>query len=549
MTGGLPCLSRTLVWVCAICFTIVAAIGQPAPQPTEPTAAQTLERALSAAHAGDLSTARSVLQAGAQAHPNDPRFPTELAGLAFLETRNAEAKRLLHRARRLGSADPYVSEFLGTLYLLDGNVEAALALWNPIGKPVLVDGPLDTGFEGILRANLASDAVPFSSGGVLTRNELLRAERVTALLGVCGSRRTLLEAAEGDRYRARIQCVERPSFGKNRVASMLMLARGLGYRTVHVHLPNIQNRAWSWNSMLRWDARKRRLWMETAMPLSGRAGWRWRADADARHEYWQVLLPDTRAVDRAFLYRRAEAGIALSAVLGPRSTWENRLSIANRSFANATAFRPATGVEPPLLPGGASIRYAHSLDSDLYRNPLRRITATANANGSFERYLAAGSNVYRAEGALTLAWLPASSGDDGRTALRVAAGALRGRPAIPELFSIGMERDGGIPLRGHIGTSHGHKGSALYGDRYLAANLEVSKTLLRLGVVTVSVAPFLDVAWVRDDDRRHGARRTQFDAGLQWIAATPGGTEIRLSYAWDLRNHRRSFYAYSEPYP
>lgn len=549
MRIGIDFCQAALIWLCTVCLCVIAAFGQPAPRPVAPSAEQVLERALQAAKTGDLAAARTILQTGAHVHPEDPRFPTELAGIAFLEKHNTEAKRLLHRARHLRSADPYVSEFLGTLYLLDGNAEAALALWNPIGKPVLADAPADTGLNGILRTSLASDAVAFASGRILTRNSMLRAERVTALLGVCGSSRMLLELAGDDRYHAHIQCVERPALGRNRVASLLMLARGLGYQTLHIQMPNIGRRAWSWNSMLRWDARKRRVWMETAMPFAGRAGWRVRVDGDARHEYWQALDAESRRVDQSFLYRRAEAGFAISAVLGSKTTWANRLSLANRSFADATMRTPSAKDETSLLPSGTSVRYAHLIESDIYRNPLRRIVATASANGSFERYLAVASNVVRAEGSLTLAWSPAASSEDGRTSLRVAAGTLRGRPALPELFSIGMERDCTVPLRGHIGTSHGHKGSALYGDRYLAANLEVRKTLIRMGIVTLSVAPFLDAAWVRDPNHRFGARKIQYDAGLQWIASTPGGTEIRLSYAWDLRNQRQSFYAYSEPYP
>ena len=541
--------SRALVWICALCVAAFAAFGQPAPQSADTSASQTLQRALDAANTGDLITAKTTLESGAQAHPDDPRFPAELAGIAFLEKRNAQASRLLHRARHLGSTDPYVSDFLGTLYLLDANVEGALASWNPIGKPMLADDQMATGLEGILRPSLASNAARFSAGNLLTRDDLLRTERVTALLDICGSQRVLLEAVEADRYRAQIQCVERPSFGRNRVASLLMLARGIGYQTVHLHLPNIKGSAWSWNSMLRWDARKRRLYTETARPLAGRAAWRLRVDADARHEYWQVLEPQTHQVDQAFLYRRVEAGIAIAAVLSPRTTWQNRLTVANRSFANTIDFpsQGRTGQAP--LSGGASIRYAHSLESDIYRNPFRRITASVSAQGSFERYLTADKNIYRGDGAFTLTWLPAASGNDGRTRLRVAAGSLHGQPALPELFHIGLERDGGVPLRAHIGTSNGHKGSALYGNRYLASSLEVEKVLVRLGLVTLSVAPFLDAAWVRSPHRHFGARRTQFDAGLQWIAATPGGTQIRLSYAWDLRNQHRSFYAYSEPFP
>src|SRR5690606_23185828 len=109
----------------------------------------------------------------------------------------------------------------------------------------------------------------------------------------------------------------------------------------------------------------------TARPLAGRAAWRLRVDADARHEYWQVLEPQTRQVEQAFLYRRVEAGIAIAAVLSPRTTWQNRLTVANRSFANTIDFPSQERTGHTSLSGGTSIRYAHSIESDIYRNPFR----------------------------------------------------------------------------------------------------------------------------------------------------------------------------------
>src|SRR2546425_5061076 len=41
----------------------------------------------------------------------------------------------LHAALRLNPQDAYSSEFLATIYFLEGNIEAALKYWNPEDKP------------------------------------------------------------------------------------------------------------------------------------------------------------------------------------------------------------------------------------------------------------------------------------------------------------------------------------------------------------------------------------------------------------------------------
>jgi hypothetical protein len=337
------------------------------------------------------------------------------------------------------------------------------------------------------------------------------------------------------------------------VATLLMLGRGLAYQSVHLRFPNLRQSGWNWDSLFRWDARKRRVWTETNLPLAGSARWRLHVDADGRDEQWQMLDPGSRTVQQAFAHRRVEAGVAVSAVLGPRATWKNGLWLANRSFRDARAIERDADVEPRLLTGN-SVRNGHRLDADLYRNPLRRIFVRTTAEASLERYFGANENVGRVMGSATVEWFPKASGGDYRTELRFTGGAMRGRPALPEYFSAGLERDtlytpGSVLLRAHPGTSDGRKGSMVYGDRLVAANLETRKEVLRLGILTVAAAPFVDVAWVRDSAGIYGARRVRFDAGLQGIAMLPGGTELRVSYAWDLRNGRRTFYAWSQPFP
>lgn len=512
-----------------------------------------LQQAVEAARGGDVRAAEELLTRGARAFPRDPRFPTELAGIAFLGQRHAEARRHLHRARRLGSTDPYVAEFLGTLYLLEGNVEAALRLWGPMGRPVLVEDQISTGLEGILRPELAGGAAAFRANTALTQREFLLTERMVSALGVCGTHMLELEAEGEERYRARVRCVERPAFGENRMATLLMLGRGLAYQSVHLRFPNLRQGAWNIDALFRWDARKRRFWTETSLPLAGTARWRLHIDLDGRDEQWQMLSPDSRAVQQAFAHRRVEAGVAVSAVLGPRATWKNGLWVANRSFRNERALEPNAFATSRLL-AGSSVRYGHRLDADLYRNPLRRVFVRTTAEASLERYFGANENVGRAMGSVAFEWFPKARGSDYRTELRVTGGALRGRPAVTEYFSAGLERDtlhppGSALLRAHTGTSDGRKGSMLYGDRLVAANLETRKEVLRLGILTVAAAPFLDVAWVRDPAGIYGGRQVRFDAGLQGIAMLPGGTELRVSYAWDLRNGRRALYAWSQPFP
>src|SRR5258708_2142832 len=83
--------------------------------------------------------AEDVFRAGGRLAPKDPRFPIELAGVAFKLKRYPEAAHCLRRALRLAPRDSYANDFLGTVYFLQGNLEAALKYWNRVGKPLIVE--------------------------------------------------------------------------------------------------------------------------------------------------------------------------------------------------------------------------------------------------------------------------------------------------------------------------------------------------------------------------------------------------------------------------
>lgn len=510
-----------------------------------------LNAAASAAAEERLQDARAILLAGREAYPHDERFAVELAGISFLEGQYQDARRWLRKAPQAVRSDDYVREFLGTLYLLDGNTEAALTLWNPLGKPLLADDQIGTSLETVIRPGLASSAADFTGGQILLREEALRSSRRVAMLDVCGRAPLVLEATANERFHAQIRCLEKSGAGSTLLGTAIMLSRGLAYQAVHLQSPNIGRNAASLRTMVRWDPRKRRAWAEGAIPIAGRADWRLKTFADARHEHWQMRHSDSGDLNQTFLQTRWETGIAIAAVLGSRSTWENRVSLANRSFTRTTGLSGVVSAEREAerLDGGSSVKYAHRIYADLLRLPLQRVFVDAQADGSMERYMGLSRTVYRGDGNVRLVWYPATRGDDGRTQLRIGAGALRGEAPLTDLYAMGLERDGAVPLRAHIGTRNGHKGSALFGDRFAVANLESQKQVLNAGIVRVALAPFLDAGWTRDPRGLYGARTLQFDAGLQLIAATLAGTEIRLSYGWNLRTGRSAFYCWSEPFP
>lgn len=70
--------------------------------------------------------ARTVFLAGRLLRPDDGRFPIELAGVAFKQKRNAVAVHWLRLGLRLEPNDSYGTDFLATIYFLQGNLPAAL---------------------------------------------------------------------------------------------------------------------------------------------------------------------------------------------------------------------------------------------------------------------------------------------------------------------------------------------------------------------------------------------------------------------------------------
>jgi Flp pilus assembly protein TadD len=84
-------------------------------------------RGMSLARLDRWEEAEQTLRRGQSLAPQDPRFPTELGGVSYRLENYSRARKLLRRALELAPDDEYARNFLGSLYLLDANVDAALA--------------------------------------------------------------------------------------------------------------------------------------------------------------------------------------------------------------------------------------------------------------------------------------------------------------------------------------------------------------------------------------------------------------------------------------
>lgn len=94
-----------------------------------------LYRGVALAHLQRWGEAQKALEASLAHNPRDARLMIELAGLAYREKRFKEAKNHLHHALKADPGDEYANDLLGSVYFLEGNLEAALAYWNRVKKP------------------------------------------------------------------------------------------------------------------------------------------------------------------------------------------------------------------------------------------------------------------------------------------------------------------------------------------------------------------------------------------------------------------------------
>jgi cytochrome c-type biogenesis protein CcmH/NrfG len=496
---------------------------------------------LALAHLERWSDAREALEAGRRKSPCDARFLVELAGVAYKQKDLRTAKHDLQSAVRLDPHDAYTREFLGTLYFLEGNLEAALKYWNAVDKPRL--RAVDFVPAPKLRRELLARAITFSAPQVLTRDALEDTQARVSSLGVFQRQRVELAAAKSGDYDATLHLDERNGWGDSKLEGIVSLLSGLLYETVYPEFYDLGHEAVNLTSLARWDSQKRRYSGELSAPIFHAPARRVRAYFDARNENWN--LSQTFFAAGAPLtdlnMRRMAGGVELRSAVNGRWSWSTGLEFVHRSFRNLEGH--TSSAEQPLFANSTSFAYCLGMERSLLRVPEQRFTwnssAEARVGRGFKDALGAFAS---ARGALRAHWFPRASGEDYEMQAQVRAGGTVGRVPLDELFQLGLERDNDLWLRGQPGTLDGRKGAAPLGRRYFLANWEMDKNIYRGAFFNVKFGPFLDNGAVADSSGMFGSRRWLWDTGAQCKVRILGSVTVVLSYGRDLRGARNVYY-------
>jgi len=497
-------------------------------------------RGLALARQQHWEQARRAFVAGHRKAPNDPRFLVELAGVDYKQNNYLSATRNLRAALRLDSRDTYTLDFLGTIYFLQGNLEAALKYWNAVDKPRLHNVNVQPAPR--VKETLLRRAIAFNAPQVLSGDSLLTTHARLENLGIFSRERVGLTSA-GNNFDATLHLAERNGWGDSKLEGAIALLSGLPYATIYPEIYDLGHRAINFTSLVRWDSEKRRAFGTVSTPLFDNPARRLQIYFDARNENWNLshtLFGGAAPSDLNM--RRIAGGVELRAVVNGRWSWSTGSEIASRSFRNLPG-TPSVA-EKAFFADATSFAYWLRADRSLLRLPEHRFTVDSSAEGRTGRTFAENLGAFGAvRGTLDAHWLPRVSGDDLEMRTRVRAGATLGAVPFDELFQLGVERDNDLWLRGHAGTSGGRKGAAPLGRRYFLTNWEMDKNVYSNGIFAVKLGPFLDNGSITDSSGLFGSQRWLWDTGAQCKVRVLGSVTVVLIYGRDLRGGHNIFYA------
>jgi hypothetical protein len=516
-----------------------------------------LYRGLALAKLQRWEESRAALIAGERKAPADERFPLELAGVAYKQKDFRAARRELRRALRLAPHDSYALNFLATIYFLRGNLEAALEFWNRDGLPRV--GEIKASPEPRLGAEMFDRAFAFAplSELKLAEFETTRARldnlRIFSLYRweLTPRAETNPNAASGSpqaSFDLTFHSIERDGFGANKWAAALSILRGLPYQTLYPQYDNAFHDAVNFDSLLRFDSQKERVYAEISAPVQSRPRWRARGWVDGRNERWNIggsFLGASTPISDLRL-RKIEAGAGFRSVQNGRWSWETNVLFARRDFAveSGEALSDLSPRAAAFFTDGNSLEVSGRTDYRLLSLPQDRFIVDSSAIAAFGRLFAAPLGAYgRLGGSLALRWLPKEQGDDYETRSRLSVGGTFGAVPFDELYTLGVERDDNdLWLRGISATRDGRKGNSPMGRDYILWNSEVDKVVYAGALFQVRVGPLFDAGRIWDASGLFGSQGWLWDPGAQVKLRVLDTFEVVFSYGHDVRSGQNTFF-------
>jgi len=490
------------------------------------------------ARLGQLDQARQAFRAGRRHWPQDERFPVELAGIAFKQKRYPAAAADLQTALKLAPHDSYAENFLGTVYFLQGNLEASLKYWNRRDKPYVVQVRAEP--TPRLDPQLLDYAFAFAPASVLRLPDLLTSEARIAGLGVFSEYRFDLQARPDGNFDLIFHQRQHSGWRQNKWEALGLLLRGLPAQTVYPEFFNIGDKALNFKSMYRWDAQKRRFRADLTRPFD-RDKRNLEIGMDLRSENWDIRNSFTGPAPLlgALNLRREAVSVNILSIVSGRWKWNAGAELSHRDYRSVIA---GSALTPGLLSEGYQLKQTMEINAALWRIPEKRLNIQGGASSQLGRIWSDPSHSFEKLGAsLQLHWFPKPVGDDYEMHEQIHVGRTWGTVPFDELSMLGIGGDNDLWMRGHLATRDGRKGSAPLGRNYFLSNWEDDKSIYRYGPLEVTLGPFLDVGKITDSSPGLGSGKWLWDLGPE-IKARMFGAEVVVSYGKDLRSGNGAFY-------
>lgn len=505
-----------------------------------PTADDNFAAGLALAHLQRWDEARSAFRAGERQCPKQARFPVELAGIAFQQKNYPRAEREVRRGLRLNPADQYALDLAGTTYLLDGNLDAALKYWNLIQRPHIDEIHFDPQIR--LRRSLLDRSFAFAPHSLLKRDQYLSTLLRLNGLGIFPVANISIVSRPGGSFDAEFHAFERNGFGSGPLQTAIAVLSGVPYQTIYVDYSNLHRSAVNVDSLFRWDAQKRRAWVDLSSPLRNLAQWRWSLTGDARNENWAIRrsFTGTAPVLAGLNLQTVSASAALTSFQSAHLQWSIGGNASYRKFRDVTA---GSALTPGLLAHGVQLKQTDTISSTVLDLPEHHVTVTAG--GSFEvgRLWSPPSHAFaKLGGSAQASWRPSAAHGRYDLSQSLRAGRVFGKIPFDELYMLGMERDNDLWLRGLIGDRDGRKGSSPLGTKFVLSNSDVYARIYDGGFFSIHAGPLFDAG-------RAGAPSSDLSSG-KWIFAagaqaklTVFGTSVVFTYGRNLSQHQNAFFA------
>jgi tetratricopeptide (TPR) repeat protein len=497
---------------------------------------------------GRLADARRAFLAGYRLQPHDKRFAVELGGIEFLSRRYAKAADWLLIASRISPDDPYVNDFCGSVFYLQGNLDASLKYWNRVNKPQIES----VRSEPVPKVDpvLLDRAFAFAPSSTLRLPELWATEARLQGMEIFPDYTLTLSARPDQKFDVTLHAAERSGWGNSKLEGLLSTFRGVFYQTLTPEYYDIKGSATNAVSLLRWDPEKRRALLAFSGPVRRDPKWRYRVAVDLRNENWVLRESFTGPAPplASLNLRRKGINASVTSLHSGRWSWSTGAELSHRDLRNMS---PGSTLPPGLLLQGYQLKHTAQLKYRLLHVPERRLTATASASNETGRLWSRqgsqpgpsqpGHAFIKPQGSLATHWFPRAKGDDFEIQHQMRVGNILGEIPFDELFMLGVERDNDLMMRAHLGTRDGRKGSAPLGRKYFLSNWEMDKNLYGNGLITAKLGPFLDTGHITDRSNPLGSQKWLWDTGAQ-AKLVVLGVQFVLSYGRDLRAGKGALY-------